>query len=238
MRSGSHPIIDWMVNQLPGKTTYINDILHPDCKDYHNIKLCDEHADFLVYNLEDRFLRAGEREANRVIYDHSFRKDMKRILIIRDPYNMFASRYARETSRTNPITGEFQHPEISKCRWTPLKGWTSPAAIRCWKDHATEAIRPTFVDVVIKYNNWFSDAEYRKQIAEELGLNFTDKGINKINLVGEGSSFDGVKYQDNASKMNVLHRYKRYLYDTYFVSLFDEEIKNMTQKIFNWTPEL
>jgi len=236
MRSGQHAVIDWLLNQLPGNVVYINDILHPDCDKYHHIKLCNENTDFFIFNIEDRFLAAGDEEADRMVFNHMAPK--KRILIIRDPYNMFASRYARETARTNPITGELQHPEISKCSWTPLKGWTSPAAIRCWKDHAVEAIKPRITDVVINYNKWFADIEYRKTIAHGLNLNFTDKGIDKINEIGEGSSFDGVKYQDQASKMNVLSRYKRYKYDKYYTSLFDEEMKDMTHRIFQWVPEL
>lgn len=238
MRSGQHAIIDWILNQLSGKIVYINDILHPDCKQYHNTKLCNEkETDYLIYNLEDRFITAGEQEASRVIFRHNSDRIIK-ILIIRDPYNLFASRYARQTTRINPITGEYQHEEISKCRWTPLKGWTSQAALKCWKDHAIEAIKPTKVDLVIKYNEWFQNKEYRKKIADYLNLNFTDEGIEHISDVGEGSSFDGIKYQNNAKEMKVLQRYKKYKYDNYYISLFDEEIRKMTKEIFNWEPNI
>lgn len=235
MRSGQHPIIDWLNAQMSGHGRYINDILHPDCIEHHNKILCNSSQDYLLYNLEDRFLKSGDDEANNKVYDHSFRSAMKRILIIRDPYNTFASRYARETSRINPITGEFQHPEIATCSWSPLKGWTSQLAIDCWKDHAKEAIDPKFVDIVIKYNNWFQDVDYRKEIADKLGLNFTDEGINHVSLIGEGSSFDGVKHQNEAYKMNVLTRYKRYLYDEYYRSLFDGEMKELSQQLFGWS---
>jgi hypothetical protein len=231
MRSGQHAIINWLLAQLP-QHTFVNDPLYPT--QTFGAKLSKPDDLFLVYNIEDRFIVAGIEECKEKIYDHSEERegDIVNVLIIRDPFNMFASRYARETSRKNLTTGEKQHENIVDCSWSPLGGWTSQQAVVCWKSHVKEVASPSDINLIINYNKWAVDEEYRKQISEFFEIEFNDSAFNEMAIVqGEGSSFDGTTKKENSK---VLNRYKRYKYDKYFVSLFDKETNDLAKEIFGW----
>jgi hypothetical protein len=238
MRSGQHAVINWLLAQLP-EHTFCNDPLSlvPLCffkNQNFGGKLSKHDDSFLVYNIEDRFLTAGIEECKEKIYDHSVErdKDIINVLILRDPFNMFASRYARETGRKNLATGEKQHEDIARCFWSPLGGWTSQQALECWKDHAKEIMRPTNMNLIINYNSWATDEDYRKQISEFFEVEFNDIAFKETAIVqGEGSSFDGTNKVESSKTLN---RYKRYKYDKYFMSLFDKEINDMAKEIFGW----
>ena len=61
--------------------------------------------------------------------------------------------------------------------------------------------------VLINYNKWCIDEEYRKEIARELGVDtFIDKW-NDVPTYSGGSSFDGFKFKNSAEQMNTLHRF-------------------------------
>jgi hypothetical protein len=231
MRSGQHAVINWLLAQLP-KHTFVNDPLYPTQK--FGEKLSSPDDLFLVYNIEDRFISEGVKECEEKIYDHSEERDgdIINVLILRDPFNMFASRYARQTGRKNLVTGEKQHESIASCSWSPLNGWTSHKALECWKSHAKEILQPTIMNLVINYNEWAVNEEYRKQLSEFFEVEFNDVAFNNMATVqGEGSSFDGINKQENSKALN---RYKRYKYDKYFMSLFDKEANDLAKEIFKW----
>ena len=60
----------------------------------------------------------------------------------------------------------------------------------------------------IIYDKWFIDKEYRKNISEQLGFEFSDNNLNLIEKTGNGSSFTKRMYNGHAQEMNVLNRYK------------------------------
>jgi hypothetical protein len=232
MRSGQHAVINWLLAQLPDPHTFFNDPLYPT--QAFGAKLSKPDDLFLIYNIEDRFIPAGIEECKEKIYDHSKERDgdIINVLILRDPFNMFASRYARETSRKNLATGEKQHEGIASCSWSPLGGWTSQQALECWKDHAKEVTQPSCMNLIINYNMWATSEEYRKQISEFFEVEFNDVAFNEMAIVqGEGSSFDGTTKKSNSKTLN---RYKRYKYDKYFTSLFNKEVNDLAKEIFGW----
>ena len=52
--------------------------------------------------------------------------------------------------------------------------------------------------------------DYRKEICDKYGLEFTDAGKNKIPKIGAPeSSFDFKTFNGKASQMDVLNRYKK-----------------------------
>src|SRR5690606_16318203 len=89
---------------------------------------------------------------------------------------------------------------------------TPATAARIWKQHAREFCgRRRYLPagrIALSYNRWVTDRDYRRQIAGELGLQFTDAGFEEVSATGGGSSFDGVKYNGRASGMKVLERWK------------------------------
>lgn len=117
------------------------------------------------------------------------------ILILRDPYNLFASRIRAG----------------GKLNLAPLARPPDPVfqgMIELWKVHARVFLNETDarVDVPVYYNSWFSSREYRSYIADRLGIRSSDAGLDVVSEIGGGSSFDGTEYDGRARQMTVLNR--------------------------------
>jgi hypothetical protein len=63
--------------------------------------------------------------------------------------------------------------------------------------------------ILVSYDRWIKDIDYRKDIAGKLNLNFTDAGIDKMSSYGKGSSFTQMNEQDT-SKLGTDNRYKSF----------------------------
>lgn len=62
----------------------------------------------------------------------------------------------------------------------------------------------------ILYDDFFKSEIYRRNICEKIrDAKYNEKMLNYVPDRGEGSSFDGLKYQDMGQKMDVLNRYKQ-----------------------------
>ena len=137
------------------------------------------------------------------------------VMVLRDPYNWAASGYRKG------------HP-ISELR------------VGLWMKYARQATGE--VDYfgigddarVVLYNHWFSDVDYRKEIAEWLDLPFTDEGLLVVPPFGLGSSFDLRSYNGRAQEMQVLDRWKVYADEPWFVQLFEEhpELEHYSKRLF------
>jgi len=84
---------------------------------------------------------------------------------------------------------------------------TKEKDIGIYIDHCKHALDGTVPHIL--YDRWFVSETYRKEIADSLGLHFTDAALNQASPFGDGSSFDGLAYLKNASEMDVLNRYKQ-----------------------------
>jgi hypothetical protein len=120
-------------------------------------------------------------------------------------------------------------------------------AVDLWKVHAREALGATSAlapgRLVILYNRWFSDQTYRQELATELGLEFTDRGIDSVPGIalpktefarfGCGSSFDNQRFHGQAQSMDVNVRWKRYRHDRFYRSLFNDiELRDLSEQLF------
>jgi hypothetical protein len=73
----------------------------------------------------------------------------------------------------------------------------------------------------IKYDEWFSKEEYRIGVCNDLGVAYSDKGLNVVPAFGNGSSFDKMSFNNNAQNMKVTERYKLYENDKRYESLLE-----------------
>ena len=67
--------------------------------------------------------------------------------------------------------------------------------------------------IFIKYDDWFASKEYREGLSKQMGLPFSDKGLNIVMPIGwgkKGSSFDEMELKIRAQDMRVLERWKKY----------------------------
>lgn len=248
-RSGNHAILHWLLEQMKGRVAFLN-CVEPKTNpfataralsdgrravaNYDGFDLEREAAgahsrkDWLVYNYEDTFLGkvvagpfASRRE--RWVGPSARRRD---VLIIRDPFNLFASRRKRGFYR-----GSDRAPP----------GMVSEAtAMRIWKQHAREALghRSHLADdrLVIRYNEWVESRASRRGIAEALGLEFDDRAATRVPRTAGGSSFDGTSACGAAHDMAVTERWRHYAEDEAFRRLFDATTLELSEELFGEIP--
>ena len=243
-RSGNHAVIGWVMRQAAGRTCLLNCVqgksnpyLTPrpvapgdgerGYANYSDFDLESERRgvfsrkDWLVFSHEDDFLgnacaESFERRHDEFVGPSARRRD---VLILRDPFNLFASRRRAGYGTVSEAT-----------------------AVRIWKQHAREFLRRTRwlrrEPVFVSYNRWVTDPSYRRRLAEDLGLEFTDAGVDAVARCAGGSSFDGLAYDGRASRMKVFDRWAWYRDDPTFRSLFDEEVVALSEPIFGPPPAL
>lgn len=249
-RSGNHSIINWILEQLQGRYCFLN-CAEPKTNPFHSARPLNDNKtyqvnyqdfdldaekkgkfsqkDYLLHSYEDCFLgmlnhKSFEEQHDTFVGTSNRRVD---ILILRDPFNLFASR--KKSGFFDAQAGLGSKPV------------SSLTTARIWKQHAREFIgeKKYFLrkPVLINYNSWVSDDTYRQDIATALGINFTDKGFRQVSNCAGGSSFDGMRFDSSAHSMKVLERWKHFAHDQEYSKFFDEEIIRLSHKIFNFVPD-
>lgn len=244
-RSGNHAIINWVINQLPGSYVFLNCTepkhnpytsarpLSPEGKWYQtNITDFDpgeeisgnfRTKDFLLYSHEDCFLGTLNHSSFRKNHDLWMGKSevRKDLLVLRDPFNLFASRI-----KSGLLRGHYSHGA------RPISTLTLK---RIYKQHVREFLgeKKNLKNLVrVNFNSWIQFPEYREQITRQLGIPFTDKGFWEVSRVAGGSSFDGLKHSGKAYKMDLHDRWKEFADDEEYWELFDTELVELTYQIF------
>lgn len=245
-RSGNHGIINWLISQIEERYCFLN-CAEPKYNPYLTARPLKEEGkvyqtnisnfnlekeqkknfsekDYLLYNHEDCFLgplnnKIQQEDRQKWV---GLSKNKRDILILRDPFNLFASRI-----KAGLIRGHYTHHGARPISTLTLK--------RIYKQHAREFLgEKNYLKnkLPVKFNSWTSDKEYRRKITEELDLTFTDKGFKEVSVVAGGSSFDGVKLSGRANQMSLNSRWRKFAHDEEYWSLFDEEMVELAQKIF------
>jgi len=231
-RSGNHAVIHWIISQQPLKTCFINGIQphhNPWFNNwgiaYHNYDYWPRERDRAGALVSKQLLLCSyENQPLTHIFDPSFplQRYVGRshrhttVLLLRDPYNTFAS-------------------------WLQA-GW-SPSAeiIKLWKQYAREYLgcsQQTPGGIVrVSFNQWFADVTYRQWLAQSLNLPFSDQGLDQVTPHGGGSSFEQQRLQGNARAMKVLERFRAFLDHPEFVQIFqDRELWDLSEQIFGPIP--
>lgn len=236
-RSGNHAIIDWILAQSAGATCFLN-CAEPGTNPFVSARALGDdepgvrvsfagfdiaaersgrfsRKDLLLHSYEDTFLGAfgrgdAERQRDELVGRSRRRLD---VLILRDPFNLFASRLASGI------------------------GVVSPAiAARIWCQHAREflGLRSHLGPerVLVRYTDWVSDSAYRRDLAERLGLRFDDSSASAVATCAGGSSFDGTTHDGRAHDMALLERWRRYADDATYRSVFTPELVDLSQRVF------
>ncbi|MDT0644190.1 hypothetical protein RM553_15240 [Zunongwangia sp. F363] len=248
-RSGNHAIINWILNQINGRYCYLNCTepkhnpfltarpLSEEGKVYQtnipDFNLKQEQAgefsqkDYLLYNHEDCFLGPLQKTEKKGINENwlGASREKRNVLILRDPFNLFASRI-----KAGLLRGHYPGHGAKPISVQTLQ--------RIYKQHAREFLNNKYLKnkVLINYNSWTSSASYRKEVAEKLGISFSDEGLREVTKVAGGSSFDGTRFSGEAHKMNLHDRWKKFAEDKEYWEMFDPEMINLTVKIFGRIP--
>lgn len=226
-RSGQHAIVTWLARQCPGATFFINDVqpgqpLADRLVKLDPFDLCyvdgqpvsaplSRPIDNVICNYED--LRVEETPK-----DQTTESDRcQRILVLRDPYNLFASRYFFWV----------RMPEQAlRWRWDDRDLWMNHA------EHYLALEGETGSNwVTVNFNRWAVDRDYRATLARKLGIVFSDAGYREVGHVG--STFDSHRFHGHAERMEVDRRWQRAAPVPEYVELVrDEKLRAQSLRIF------
>lgn len=240
-RTGNHAIINWIISQYPGEVMFYNNLspldppIHAARKEYRDnrhlgLAKGQQHLQPLfIYSYEDHPLYDLCSDKFQERHPGYVGQSGKRfdILILRDPFNLFASRFLWK----RPRGARFREDE--EYRWR---------IVNLWRSYAKEVVGMTEYlkedKLVISYNQWVAFHEYRRKLAETLGLVFSDQGIDEVPDYGSGSSINMTDMAQNARKMNVMERWKTVAEEPTYKGIFlDSEIWELSEKIFGVIPE-
>lgn len=257
-RSGHHAIVNWLRSNLGKHSTFLNNFA-PNTGfpllDYPNTGFLElgeaatnqkeqssnriktmldsfRKKECLIYNFEENDLSSFGLRWSSFKRKAYFGKSRNYIivLILRDPFNLVASKLKWVRSGVN----------------TPSHDYL-PTSIHLWKQYAKEYLELThyFPDSVwINYNFWFSSALYRQELSTQLGLQSYDKGRSLVAKEGpttwtESSTFDGIQYDGQAEKMKVFDRWREFKTDVQFLELLqDKELLELCVEIFKDDPNI
>lgn len=211
-RSGHHAIIYWIASHFHGQVLFANDVAvkndNPKYPRYYDLSRRTQKSSMLrdayLFNVEDAELHAAVDNIDRNAWttDQGASGHIVYLLILRDPYNLFASRL--------------------KHSWEGIT--MDETIVDLWKQHAREFLHLTKIlpsnTKCIYYNDWFGSSAYRRALASDLELPATSESAKPFSIIppfGYGSSFDEMKYNGRAQYMNVLHRWKSYVRDEEFI---------------------
>lgn len=220
-RTGNHAIINWILPQIKGDYVYYNDVWpdgpykgNPKMRQGQNVKVDASLISFEDYNLHI-FRKLFEKHKHPKVV-----KSIK-ILIVRDPFNWYASRLKSKM--------------VSPAHYSGLN--LRQLYVQYMKEFSGETALLGENLVLISYNRWKEDLEYRKSVARQLGLDFSDDGLNTVSGEGGGSSFDGMNLRGQNLQTDL--RYKQYLNKTQYLSFFtNSKILEFCKKEFIFPEEL
>ena len=223
-RSGNHAFINWLREQVEGKSVFANNLspfLHPFYNASKNEHIQLGHLDVFLHSYED-ILPAYLSRKRVFARNHDIKSKQKiDIIILRDPFNLFASRHISDRKGV-------------KSKFISLQD--------LWIIHAKEFLGDTNElenKVCVNYNEWASSKDYRKLLADQLGLTFNDQTMDSVARMGGGSSFDGVVFDGKASEMKVQERWKKFVHDPEYLAYFsNKQLLDLSNNIFGQPEEL
>lgn len=215
-RSGNHLISDWLLHQYSDPCFQAMNV---QLDFFYFLDHCETKCS--LYNCALFGIEEHPVNAVDIAYSKNA-QDLKKVVILRDPYNLFASR--------------IKHYTLSKAPY-----FNGPFAAYNWIDYARYFLNPPGNTVCISYNHFIADKKYREQIIKNLGVDFDSendkKYMNKVDSsISGGSSFDGKRYDGAGVQMKITQRWEHYKDDVRYRALFTDEIKSLSKEIFDFRP--
>ena len=230
-RSGYHAIAHWIFSQLDGGCFYLN-----NCNLELQGRGCDRYPPerHRAWSFENFDLR-GFAEVDRTRFDDI-------ILVLRDPYNWIASSLRKgkhcavlDEAIAIGTRKDYRGRPMTHSRWT-LSSMSRVDMFRQYCETAVSSDHP--FTAIANYNRWVVDREYRRDLAQTLGLRFTDKGRSDVPRQGNGSSFDHRRFHGSAEGMQVLDRWREYAEDARFRELLTPDLREWSRRLFGFTPDV
>ena len=260
-RSGQHGVVNWLAQQMPHDTIHFNDC-HNGWDQSKLLPMKDAMAVFYSWDpVENAHVvknyfhdwKLDLNKSKQLVFDfytsaqNNEFGDIKSCLYNVEDFNLnvyneknfddFLQLQNRQKVLLVRSAPNFVGSCLQRKIDPPDAGATDVAdylaeRMKLWKQHAYAALDITNDWYTIKFDDWFSSKEYRKKICDDLGLQFTDNGLNKVMNFGSGSSFDRQAFDEKAQSMKVLERWKQYHDQNELWSYIDEETCLLNEKLF------
>jgi len=220
-RSGNHAICAWLAGHFPDGVFYMGDVKRYGRLDPY---LKGESARLFANPLygQEPWIQREYNPGMTIIHTYedylptqaelrTYKPRGKhfQLYILRDPFNLFASRL--------------------KMADKGFAGWPGTLIVPQWIQFASryEAVRDqcmvptTGTPVAVLFNSWHVSNPARRYLEHDLGkLPESDQYFQHVvNTSGIGSSFDGVAFDGNATDMPVTQRWEQYAKDKRFRNL-------------------
>ncbi|MGF1523904.1 MAG: hypothetical protein ACFBSF_16420 [Leptolyngbyaceae cyanobacterium] len=258
-RSGNHAIINWIGQQVKGNSVFINHVrpLENPYRDqyesqlvlgrklpqgdwkYHDIDWWKKEKegkfslkDCLIYSYEDQEIEKVAGASFERKHDLYLGRSKERfdVIVMRDPFNLVASRLKTKPREDGP---NFDMLNVYSRRYSLLELWIAYA-----KECLGETSFLQHKKIFINYNKWFTDIDYRRHIAAQMNITFSDEGFNDVSISGRGSSFDGLKHAGEVHKMDVLNRWREFAENPTYRKLLmnTEDLLKYSNQLFGHIP--
>jgi hypothetical protein len=232
-RSGNHAVLGWIADRNRGKVCFLNSVAvkgnqkrNEKLNTLPSKNICKDmgKSSLLLCSYEELSLSAFQEHS---IFPGLLKGPETQALVLRDPFNTFASRL--KGIRTLKATQRgflIEDPDLC----------FPPHVSILWKQYAKEYLGITkklggaFVGV--NYNSWFTNPDYRCELANVLGLKPSAEPFERVPGFGFGSSFDRKTKDGEAYKMNVLTRWEEFADDPTYHKYFDDELLELSKEIF------
>jgi len=202
-RSGNHAIIDWVRSLFP-ESIYFGDQPH---NLFHNLEhltgiLDSCGSSHLIFSFEDSIKHSPDPSQPLLSTVTNFplakfpKIDVMQIYVLRDPYNLWASRLA---GRERPVRGGVGL--TSDPSWETFR--------QNWIYFAN--LYTTDPKSFILFNNWHNSYQYRKNICSIYRGEYSETTMNQVASQGGGSSFQG---NQRSSYSEILKNPKKFLKPT------------------------
>lgn len=201
-RSGNHALVNWLLPQL--QCDFINNAIPlgpilrgspfpgpvPFVAWWRKQRRGPvDVAQSLLVTLEDHALQA--------LPFHPHDVELRRLLVVRRPDQLFSSRI-RKAGRVDMPAYPTDNDAVMQ------------RAVEIWKQHARCYLgheRTQYPGrVAVSFDAWFTNRDYRAAISAHLGVAFDDSGFGRVGAEGGGSSFDGTTFDGRGHLMDVGNR--------------------------------
>ncbi len=230
-RTGNHAILQWVISLMEGHCFFCNDLPLDTPLLKAPIRTFEKgvgNTRYLLHTYEDKtpssiFITMVDQEV-KLAGPSARQTDL---LLIRDPFNLFASRYVWK----DPQGEAFRTDQDYRDRIVGL--WKEVA-----KDFLKSSSPPHRNRVNINYNQWFGDEDYRKDLAAQMGLTYKAGVLDKVPEHGGGSSFEAQDKDGAGTSLKVLERWKNVAHEEVYRAIFqDQELIELSTKIFGHIPD-
>lgn len=241
-RSGNHALLQWLLTGLGHQWVFFNNA-RPRRQlfrvaydtERHNLSCAEVEAladptqrqrftGQLVHSYEDFSIAAlGEWLQQQPPLFGSVEQRVC-LLLLRDPYNLFASRLHASRQATDGHA------------WLPFDRYSIPWLCESWVEHALEFSGQTHHLpnlVTVSYTQFVTNPDYRQQLAQRLSITPDDTIMHRVAPTANGSSFDGCRFDGQAEQMALFTRWQQVREDPrYCQAVADPRLAPLAAEIF------